>query len=202
MEKENIKKNLDSSINEILSKYFDLIEEYIEIFKKNIKIININVKKFIFNKGLNCIIVIYNLLLMHTNNLNFVYYTTKKGIYYYIEFIEQSLLKNNLNLNLSSHDAILFVYKKTIYNIKPNIKINKIYNKIKILLELYNYFLIENIDDNQIISKTTLNNIKEIFIEICKLKSIKKISKITNNIISKKKNISTTILYLKQELNC
>ncbi len=202
MEKENIKKNLDSSINEILSKYFDLIEEYIEIFKKNIKIININVKKFIFNKGLNCIIVIYNLLLMHTNNLNFVYYTTKKGIYYYIEFIEQSLLKNNLNLNLSSHDAILFVYKKTIYNIKPNIKINKIYNKIKILLELYNYFLIENIDDNQIISKTTLNNIKEIFIEICKLKSIKKINKITNNIISKKKNISTTILYLKQELNC
>ena len=187
MEKENIKKNLDSSINEILSKYFDLIEEYIEIFKKNIKIININVKKFIFNKGLNCIIVIYNLLLMHTNNLNFVYYTTKKGIYYYIEFIEQSLLKNNLNLNLSSHDAILFVYKKTIYNIKPNIKINKIYNKIKILLELYNYFLIENIDDNQIISKTTLNNIKEIFIEICKLKSIKKINKITNNIISKKK---------------
>ena len=202
MEKENIKKNLDSSINEILSKYFDLIEEYIEIFKKNIKIININGKKFIFNKGLNCIIVIYNLLLMHTNNLNFVYYTTKKGIYYYIEFIEQSLLKNNLNLNLSSHDAILFVYKKTIYNIKPNIKINKIYNKIKILLELYNYFLIENIDDNQIISKTTLNNIKEIFIEICKLKSIKKINKITNNIISKKKNISTTILYLKQELNC
>ena len=202
MEKENIKKNLDSSINEILSKYFDLIEEYIEIFNKNIKIIIINVKKFIFNKGLNCIIVIYNLLLMNTNNLNFVYYTTKKGIYYYIEFIEQSLLKNNLNLNLSSHDAILFVYKKTIYNIKPNIKINKIYNKIKILLELYNYFLIENIDDNQIISKTTLNNIKEIFIEICKLKSIKKINKITNNIISKKKNISTTILYLKQELNC
>lgn len=201
MEKENIKKNLDSSINEILSKYFDLIEEYIEIFKKNIKIININVKNFIFNKGLNCIIVIYNLLLMNTNNLNFVYYTTKKGIYYYIEFIEQSLLKNNLNLNLSSHDAILFVYKKTIFNIKPNIKINKIYNKIKILLELYNYFLIENIDDNQIISKTTLNNIKEIFIEICKLKSIKKINKITNNIISKKKNISTTILYLKQELN-
>lgn len=201
MEKENIKKNLDSSINEILIKYFDLVEEYIEIFKKNIKNINLSVKKFIFNKGLNCIIVIYNLLLIHTNNLNFVYYTTKKGIYYYIEFIEQSLLKNNLNLNLSSHDAILFVYKKTINNIKPNIKVNKIYNKIKILLDFYNYFLIENIDDTEIISKETLNNIKEIFIEICKLKSIKKINKITNNIISKKKNISTTILYLKQELN-
>lgn len=201
MEKENIKKNLDSTINEILSKYFDLIEEYIEIFKKNIKNTNVNIKKFIFNKGLNCIIVIYNLLLTHTNNMNFVYYTTKKGIYYYIEFIEQSLLKNNLNLNLSSHDAILFVYKKTIYNIQPNIKINKIYNKIKILLELYNYFLIENIDDDQIIFKETLNNMKEIFIEICKLKSIKKINTITNCIINKKKNIATTILYLKQEIN-
>lgn len=201
MEKENIKKNLDSTINEILSKYFDLIEEYIEIFKKNIKNTNVNIKKFIFNKGLNCIIVIYNLLLMHTNNLNFVYYTTKKGIYYYIEFIEQSLLKNNLNLNLSSYDAILFVYKKTIYNIQPNIKINKIYNKIKILLELYNYFLIENIDDNQIIPNETLNNIKDIFIEICKLKSIKKINTITNCIINNKKNISTTLLYLKQEIN-
>jgi hypothetical protein len=187
MEKENIKKNLDSSINEILIKYFDLVEEYIEIFKKNIKNINLSVKKFIFNKGLNCIIVIYNLLLIHTNNLNFVYYTTKKGIYYYIEFIEQSLLKNNLNLNLSSHDAILFVYKKTINNIKPNIKVNKIYNKIKILLDFYNYFLIENIDDTEIISKETLNNIKEIFIEICKLKSIKKINTIINNSINKKK---------------
>ena len=89
MEKETIKKNLDSSINEILLKYFDLIEEYIENFKKNIKIMNIGNKIFIFNKGLNCIIVIYNILLMHTNNLNFVYYTTRKGLYYYLEFIEQ-----------------------------------------------------------------------------------------------------------------
>ena len=198
MDKETIKKNLDSSINEIILKYFDLIEEYIENFKKNIKIMNVSNKIFIFNKGLNCIIVIYNILLINTNNLNFVYYTTKKGIYYYLEFIEQTLSKNNVNLNLSTSDAVLFVYKKTINNIKPNITVNKIHNKIKVLLELYNFFLTENIKEPQFISKNTICCIKKMITDICKLKSIKKIITISNYLITKNNDLSKSIVYIKQ----
>ena len=135
---------------------------------------------------------------MHTNNLNFVYYTTRKGLYYYLEFIEQTLSKNNLNLNLSTSDAVLFVYKKTIHSIKPNITVSKIHNKIKILLELYNFFLTENIEVHQFISKNTICCIKNMIIDICKLKSIKKIITISNDLITKKNDLSKSIVYIKQ----
>ena len=48
--------------------------------------------------------------------MSFTYYHCEKGIYYFTEFISQIENENSF-LKLSSIDAIIFVYKKTIYNI-------------------------------------------------------------------------------------
>ena len=194
-----IKKNLDSSINEILSNYYILIDEYIEYFKKNIRITNKTHKNFIFNKGLNCIIIVYSILLIHTNNLSLSFYNTKKGFYYYIEFIEQALSNKNLNLNLTSQDAILFVYKKMIYDLKIKTQVNKIHHKIKILLQLYNFILMENIDYNTLyISKKSFDTIRDILTDVCNIKSLKKITSLYNDLTFEKNDLSNKHQYVKQ----
>ena len=195
------KKKINGSINEILLKYFDLIHEYTNNFKKNIKINNINHKKFVFNKGLNCIIIIYSIILINTNDLDIVISDTKKGLYYYIEFIEQTLSNKDLNLNLTTQDAILFVYKKTINNLKIDTNVSNIHNKIKGLLQLYNYLLIENINYNTLtIDNVLIKNINNLIIEICKLKSIKKITTISNHLLYEKNDLLNNIDSIKQTL--
>ena len=195
------KKKINGSINEILLKYFDLIHEYTNNFKKNIKINNINHKKFVFNKGLNCIIIIYSIILINSNDLDLVISDTKKGLYYYIEFIEQTLSNKDLNLNLTTQDAILFVYKKTINNFKIDTNVSNIHNKIKGLLQLYNYLLIENINYNTLdIDNVLIKNINDLIIEICKLKSIKKITIISNHLLYEKNDLLNNIDYIKQKL--
>lgn len=195
------KKKINGSINVILLKYFDLVHEYTNNFKKNIKINNINHKKFIFNKGLNCIIIIYSIILINTNDLNIVISDTKKGFYYYIEFIEQTLSNKDLNLNLTTQDAILFVYKKTINNFKIDTNVNNIHNKIKHLLQLYNYLLTEHIDYNTLtIDNVLIKNINDLMIEICKLKSIKKITTISNHLLYKKNDLLNNIDFIKEKL--
>lgn len=196
IENENKKKKLNCSINEILLKYFDLVEDYINTFKNTIKIYNINHKNIIFNKGLSCIIIVYSILLINTNNLNLVISNTKKGIYYYIEFIEQIL--SNKNLNLTTQDALIFVYKKTINNIKIKTQVSSVHNKIKILLQLYQYLLLEHINLNTLYLDNQVNKeIKDIIIDISKLKSTKKTTEISNYILYKKTDLSTKIQYVK-----
>ena len=90
-------------------------------------------------------------MLIYTNNLELTHYHTKKGFYYYIEFIEQSISKKNINLNLTSQDAVMFVYKKTINNFTINHISCKLHNKIKIFLNIYNYLLINHLNYNDFI---------------------------------------------------
>ena len=69
---------------------------------------------------------------MYTNNLDFTYYHCEKGIYYFTEFISQIENENSF-LKLNTSDAILFVYKKTIYHLNKklsHIKKNNIISKI------------------------------------------------------------------------
>jgi hypothetical protein len=54
--------------------------------------------------------------------MSFTYYHCEKGIYYFTEFISQIENENSF-LKLSSIDAIIFVYKKTIYNINKKLSV-------------------------------------------------------------------------------
>jgi hypothetical protein len=65
--------------------------------------------------------IFFNLLL-YTNNLDLTYHNTQRSLYYYIEFILQISDTEHSFLNLSSHDATIFIYKKTIFEINDDYK--------------------------------------------------------------------------------
>jgi uncharacterized protein YutE (UPF0331/DUF86 family) len=68
------------------------------------------------------------------------FYHSQKAYYFYIEFIEQISDENITFLQLSSRDAILFVYKKTIF------EINQDYKKSLPELSIDNKIIITTID--------------------------------------------------------
>ena len=60
---------------------------------------------------------IFNTLLLYTKNLNLTVYHCKKAYLFYVEFITQIGDENHSFLQLNSKDAVIFLYKKTIFEI-------------------------------------------------------------------------------------
>lgn len=65
--------------------------------------------------GVNSIHRVFEYVLLQTKNLEQASYHAKQSCYYLLEYIEQIQL-SNLTHNLNNTDAVLFVYKKTIFN--------------------------------------------------------------------------------------
>jgi hypothetical protein len=65
---------------------------------------------------MNAIHRVFEYILMKTKNIEKVCYYSKKTYYYYLEYMEQ-VYSSNLHQNLNQMDAILFVYKKTIFDL-------------------------------------------------------------------------------------
>lgn len=134
---------------EIIKNYSVLVKEYLELFQANVRFNNSFYLNNIFMKGFAALNHIFNLILLYTKNINLAFTYCQKSIFYYIEFIDQISEDANSFLQLNSHDAVLFVYKKTIYEIDND------YRK--------NYVLTNEHD------KTKLDIIKEITIIIEKI---------------------------------
>ena len=191
---DNFNFNISENSNIFILKYFIAINEYINLYIDNIyDNISINVKKnyryYIFIKGLELLSNIIHILLIHTNNLDLVIYYCHKAYYYYIEFISQLDYDNN-HLELSVKDGIIFVYKKTIFDLKENLNninnsninednvkkidnIEKIINIINIFVKI---FVIKDI-----LNLNLQRNNKDLSVNICILKILNKISKMYNN---------------------
>jgi len=100
----------DKTVHE---KYVSIVMEYLT---------NICYKKlspFIIIRGLDTITHVFIMLLYYTQHLETTYLYTQKGLYLYIEFIEQIAFDANSFLQLNSKDAVIYVYKKTLYEMKP-----------------------------------------------------------------------------------
>jgi hypothetical protein len=80
--------------------------------------------RFIFERGLETLIHVFSVIFYYTKNLELTFYHTQKAYYFYIEFIEQISDDNVTFLQLSSRDAILFVYKKTIFDLNNEYRKN------------------------------------------------------------------------------
>ena len=93
-------------------------------FVENNKIKNPNYLKFIVIRGIETITHVFNTILHYTKNLEITYLHCQKAYYYYTEFICQISEDQNVFLQLSSKDAIMYVYKKTIYEINNEYKKN------------------------------------------------------------------------------
>jgi hypothetical protein len=66
--------------------------------------------------GLNAVHRVFELILIKTNNIDNAYFYSQKSYFYYLEYLEQ-IYKSELSQNLNHMDAVLFVYKKTIFDI-------------------------------------------------------------------------------------
>ena len=129
---ENYLLNLDNNITEILNHHLKIINEFIHNIVDN-NITNHNNILLIIIKGIESLLHIYNYLLYNTNNYSLSFYHTQKAIYMYIEFIKQITDEQNNLLNLKINDAVLFIYKKTIFEIKKEFIKNKENKKIDLL---------------------------------------------------------------------
>ena len=87
-----------------------LISEKINIKNKQYYI-------FIFERGIETLIHVFSMIFFYTKNLDLTFYHSQKAYYFYIEFIEQISDDNITFLQLSSKDAVMFVYKKTIFEL-------------------------------------------------------------------------------------
>lgn len=143
---DNYKGNLTYSLQEILVKFVSVIMEYVSFISEKIIMKNEQYYCFIFERGLYSIIHVFSIILYHTNNLDLSIYHCQKAYYFYIEFIEQIADDNVTFLKLSSKDAVMFVYKRTIFEINndvrkkqksPNDDTLKIYSQLDLYIGFY-----------------------------------------------------------------
>lgn len=120
----NYKPSIENSVSEILSKFVRVIIEYIRFISEKLSMKNKKYHNFIFERGLESLIHIFSIIFYYTKNLELSFYHTQKAYYFYIEFIERISDDNITFLQLSSRDAILFVYKKTIFDLNNEFKKN------------------------------------------------------------------------------
>lgn len=114
---DNYLAELDGSLSDIADVYSRLILEYIIFVKENMKVKNKTFLKFIIIRGLDTITHVFNYTLFFTKNLNLTYYHCQKSFYLYTEFVGQITEIEKMFLELSTRDATLYVYKKTVYEI-------------------------------------------------------------------------------------
>ena len=131
------------------------------------------------NLGLKTILHIAKCIFLYTKNIGCALYYCRLSITYYLEFLNQ-IKVNNVNsfVQLTLKDAIIFVYKKTIFNLKTDIYshnkddcaiFDNVFSSIEIAYMLFQYNQFKPIHDRSLIqslkiihAKTDISIIKDI----------------------------------------
>ena len=154
----NYKPVINNSVSEIVLKLVDVIVEYMRFITNKITIKNNAYWRYIFERGINTLIHVFSIIFFCTKNLELTFYHTQKAFYFYIEFIEQISDDSVTFLQLSSRDATLFVYKKTIFDLNNGYKKNipvltreekYIMDKVDLYISIYKsivLFVINHVD--------------------------------------------------------
>jgi len=199
-EENNIKdkSNYNSKINEsfevVCKKYIESINYYILHSKLNTKTTN-----YMFLKGVSISTNVFKLILYYTKNLDLTISTCNRGIFYYIEYINQINEKDNdfLFVQLNLKDAINYVYRKTIFFIDDNHKKTLVNNEsekyffdtfslftnfyIKIIHNIFNNINILSLDETEVDSN--LLNLYHTIINIIRYKKIQKNHIVKNDLV-------------------
>jgi hypothetical protein len=100
---------------EILELYSKIINEYYSALNESDVMKELNFPISSTYNGINAIHRVFEIALMKTKSIEKTYYYSKKAYCYYLEYIEQ-INRANLSQNMNHMDIILFVYKKTIFD--------------------------------------------------------------------------------------
>jgi hypothetical protein len=155
-------------VNNVIDKYIQLLVEYCNaVSKQKFVITSPNMFNFIILRGLETTTHVFKYVLLYTQNLEAAFHHAQKSIYYYLEFIAQVAEQRNAFLQLSSRDAITYVYKKTIYlinNLESKKSKSDIINIINTHMQLY-----KNMGDNMIMTRKNTTSISVDDIERLKM---------------------------------
>jgi hypothetical protein len=99
----------------ILDTYSKLINEYFEILNESNVMKETNFPISNIRIGITAIHRVFEIILLKTKNIEKTYYYSQRAYYYYLEYIDQ-IYQANLSQNINNMDIILFVYKKTIFD--------------------------------------------------------------------------------------
>ena len=178
-------------VNDVIDKYIQVLVEYCNaVSKQKFVITSPNMFNFLIIRGLETTTHVFKYILLYTQNLDAAYHHAQKSVYYYLEFIAQVAEQRNAFLQLSSRDAITYVYKKTIYlinNLESKKSKSDIINTINTYMQLY-----KNMGENIMISRKNTTSISADDIERLKTTIIE--------IKTEKKKTSEWVKYFK-ELN-
>jgi hypothetical protein len=118
---ENYCSEINSTLDNILNKYHLLVVDYIKFIVENLTIKkNEQYYKYIIIRGLETIHHVFTHVLQYSKNIDMAYYHGQKAYFFFVEFITQISSDSHSFLHLTTKDAILFVYKKTIYDLQPS----------------------------------------------------------------------------------
>uniref|UniRef100_A0A6C0CS46 Uncharacterized protein n=1 Tax=viral metagenome TaxID=1070528 RepID=A0A6C0CS46_9ZZZZ len=179
---DNYLETYDVSESEMFSKYVNLISEFTSQAQTSIAISNLEYYKYVIIKGIETITHVFRMLLLYTKNIELSYYNCKKALYYYIEFIGQIGEDNHEFLKLTSKDASLFVYKKTIFSIQnsfrkeykedegaDNIKTNNTFHMTELFLSVYKAAINEQVCETNSQVNEALMSLKNYIKELVNL---------------------------------
>jgi len=157
---------------------------------------------FIIIRGLNMLKHIFNVILLYTKNLKVTVHHCKKAYLFYVEFIGQIGNDNHSYLQLNSKDAMLFVYKKTIFEINNEYrKQYQLNNHIeKKLFEYINKFSTVYIEILEFVLDNDNMNLESkmsyvMYIQKMSNKIINKITLSNKNLLSKIESCDKYIYY-------
>ena len=139
---DNYLSSLNCKLSCLLKQQLNLTNEYTKCM--NELYINTNNQNhfYIYIKGLETIYHIFNNLIYHTKNIHLTHDYCQKAIYFYIEFVNQIMDDSNVFLKLNISDAVLFIYKKTIFDINKSLCKNLEKNPIETEKRVYDTLMI------------------------------------------------------------
>lgn len=126
---ENYNKRFSNDIEQYTSSYLSIIKFFIQLICGSSEVKDFNYCEFLILRGMECLAHIYNILLLYTKNIDLVTYHCNKASHYFIEFVSQIGNDSHSFLQLNTKDAILFVYKKTIFDINQEYRNKYKYEK-------------------------------------------------------------------------
>jgi|LauGreSBDMM110SN_4_FD.fasta_scaffold16586_1 hypothetical protein len=147
---ENYKETLSENSNEILETYTVIVIEYLQYMLHYNSNREKNHTKFLFLRGLDTISHIFLQTLYYTKNLRLAKHHSQKSIYDYLEFVGQISEDKHVFLQLTSQDAVIYVYKKTIYDLIKNTTIGSdtgfihTMDRLEITIQVYKNALSDN----------------------------------------------------------
>jgi hypothetical protein len=107
--------------SDLIEKYISMVFEYLSIMQSSDVVRTMDTRTYSVQLGLSAITHIFKLAFINTKNISTTESYCQKGIYCYIEYLEQF---NKLSMAPSQHidfaDAIGFIYDKTLSDLHTN----------------------------------------------------------------------------------